>query len=209
MTQTQTEKGEKYEVKDTKLAPEGKKTIEWAETRMPVLVQIRQRFQKEKPLLETTIGACLHVTKETGVLMRTLKAGGAEVYLCASNPLSTQDHVAAALVEEGIHTFAWKGMDQECYYRSIANVIKGEPNITLDDGADLVSTLTKLKKGETGEEIKIVKKTLGEKKDWADNVWAGAEETTTGVIRLRAMAKEGKLPYPILATNDTPTKWET
>jgi len=205
----QTEKGDKYEVRDKSLAPSGRSTIEWAEAHMPVLMQIRERFEKEKPLENVTVGACLHVTKETAVLAKTLKAGGAEVYLCASNPLSTQDHVAAALVEEGIHTFAWKGMDHEGYYRSIANVIKGEPNITLDDGADLVSTLIKLKRGEPGEEIKIVKKILGDKTDWADNVWAGAEETTTGVIRLRAMAKDGVLEYPILATNDTPTKWET
>lgn len=206
---TQTEKGKNYEVKDLSLAPSGATTIEWAETRMPVLMQIRKRFEKEKPLVKTIIGACLHITKETAVLAKALKAGGAEVYLCASNPLSTQDHVAAALVKEGIATFAWKGMDYEGYYRAIANVIKGEPNITLDDGADLVSTLIKLKRGETGEEIKIVKKILGNRTDWADNVWAGAEETTTGVIRLRAMAKDGALEYPILATNDTPTKWET
>lgn len=206
---SQTEKGEKYEVKDMKLAQSGQNTIEWAEAHMPVLMQIRQRFNKEKPLKNVKVGGCLHITKETAVLARTLKTGGAEVYLCASNPLSTQDHVAAALAKEGIATFAWKGMDQEGYYRSIANVIKAKPNITLDDGADVVSTLTKLKRGETGEEIKIVLKILGEKKDWADNVWAGAEETTTGVIRLRAMAKDKVLLYPILATNDTPTKWET
>jgi len=206
---SQTEKGEKYEVKDTKLAQSGALTIEWAEAHMPVLMQLRERFKKEKPLKNVKVGACLHLTKETAVLAKTLKAGGAEVYLCASNPLSTQDHVVAALVKEGIPSFGWKGMDQEGYYRSIANVIKAKPNITLDDGADLVSTLIKLKRGETGEEIKIVKKTLGEKKDWADNVWAGAEETTTGVIRLRAMAKQLVLPYAILATNDTPTKWET
>ncbi len=206
---TQTQKGEKFEVKDLKLAPSGRATIEWAESRMPVLMQIRERFRKEKPLKNTIVGACLHVTKETAVLAKTLKAGGAEVYLCASNPLSTQDHVAAALVEEGINTFAWKGMDYEGYYRAIANVIKGEPNITLDDGADLVSTLIKLKRGETGEEIKVVKKILGSRTDWADKVWAGAEETTTGVIRLRAMAKDNVLLYPIIATNDTPTKWET
>lgn len=205
---TQTEKGKNYEVKDLSLAPSGHSTIEWAEAHMPVLMQIRKRFEKEKPLKETVIGACLHITKETAALARTLKAGGAEVYLCASNPLSTQDHVAAALVEDGVNPFAWKGMDYEGYYRAVANVIKGEPNITLDDGADLVSSLIKLKRGEPGEEIDIIKKTIGERTDWADNVWAGAEETTTGVIRLRAMAKDGVLEYPILATNDTPTKWE-
>ncbi len=205
----QTTKGENYEVKDLSLATSGQGTIEWAEAHMPVLDEIRVRFEKEKPLENTTVGACLHVTKETAVLAKTLKAGGAKVYLCASNPLSTQDHVAAALVENGINTFAWKGMDYEGYYRAVANVIKGEPNITLDDGADLVSSLIKLKRGDPGEEINIIKKTIGERTDWADNVWAGAEETTTGVIRLRAMAKDGVLEYPILATNDTPTKWET
>ncbi|WXG40866.1 MAG: adenosylhomocysteinase [Candidatus Freyarchaeum deiterrae] len=181
---SQTEKGEKYEVKDMKLAPSGQSTIEWAEAHMPVLMQVKQRFTKEKPLKNVKVGACLHLTKETAVLAKTLKAGGAEVYLCASNPLSTQDHVVAALVKEGISTYGWKGMDHEGYYRAIANVIKAKPNITLDDGADLVSTLIKLKRGETGEEIKIVKKILGEKKDWADTVWAGAEETTTGIHML-------------------------
>jgi adenosylhomocysteinase len=204
----QTEKGKNYEIKDLSLAPSGHSTIEWAMSHMPVLMQIQERFKKEKPLKNTVVGGCLHVTKETAVLAKTLKAGGAEVYLCASNPLSTQDHVTAALVEDNINVYAWKGMDYEGYYRAIANVIKGEPNITLDDGADLVSSLIKLKRGDPGEEIDIIKKTIGERTDWADNVWAGAEETTTGVIRLRAMAKDGVLEYPILATNDTPTKWE-
>ncbi|MEM4679181.1 MAG: adenosylhomocysteinase, partial [Candidatus Jordarchaeales archaeon] len=203
-----TQVGKNYEIKDIGLASQGEKLIRWAEDHMPVLKMIRERFEKEKPLKNVVVGACLHVTKETAVLVRTLQAGGATVYLCASNPLSTQDPVAAALVKHGIGVYAWYGMDTEGYYRSIANVIKARPNVTLDDGADLVSTIAKLKHKEGGEEIKIVKKVLGEGGDWWSNVWGGAEETTTGVIRLRAMAEEGKLPYPILATNDTPTKWE-
>ncbi len=205
----QTQRGEKYEIRDLSLASEGRKAIRWAENHMPVLRMIKERFSSERPLEGVVVGACLHVTKETAVLVRTLRAGGAEVYLCASNPLSTQDHVAAALVEDGIHTFAWYGMDTEGYYRAIGNVIKAKPNVTLDDGADLVSTIAKLKHGESGAEVEIVKGVIGEEGNWWSSVWGGAEETTTGVIRLRAMAEEGTLPYPILATNDTPTKWET
>lgn len=204
----QTQVGDGYEVRDLSLAPQGEKAIRWAEDHMPVLRMIKERFASEKPLKGVVVGACLHVTKETAVLVKTLRAGGAIVYLCASNPLSTQDHVAAALVRAGIHTFAWHGMDTEGYYRAIGNVIKARPNVTLDDGADLVSTIAKLKHGEGGAEVEIVKKVLGEEGDWWSNVWGGTEETTTGVIRLRAMAEEGTLPYPILATNDTPTKWE-
>ncbi len=204
----QTQVGDGYEIRDLSLASQGEKAIKWAEDHMPVLRMIRERFEKEKPLTNVIVGACLHVTKETAVLVRTLKAGGAKVYLCASNPLSTQDSVAAALVKSGINVYAWRDMDTEGYYRAIASVIKARPNVTLDDGADLVSTIAKLKHGEGGEEMKIVKKILEEKGDWWSNVWGGAEETTTGVIRLRAMAEEGTLPYPILATNDTPTKWD-
>ena len=203
-----TVKSETYEVANLNLANEGFRTLEWAQSRMPVLSKIRERFNDEKPLDGVTIGACLHVTKETGILVRTLVAGGAEVALCASNPLSTQDNVAAALVKEGVQVFAWKGMDNEGYYRSIANVIKRKPHITLDDGADVVSTLHKLKHGERGPEMDIVRSVLGEETNWIDSVWAGAEETTTGVIRLRAMANDQALLYPIAATNDTPTKWE-
>jgi len=142
-----------------------------------------------------------------GVFGRTLKAGGAKVFLCASNPLSTTDAVAAALAQEdNIHVYAWKYMDTDGYYRSIANVIKHEPHITVDDGADLVGILHKLKRGEHAPEVEIVKQILGDRTDWIDIVWGGAEETTTGVIRLRAMAHDGALFYPILATNDTPTK---
>jgi len=204
----ETQVGATYEVRDMALASQGHRTIEWAENHMPVVMKIRERFAQERPLENIKIGACLHVTKETAVLALTWQAGGADVYLCASNPLSTQDLVAAALAEKNIKVYAWREMDNEGYYRSIANVIKGEPHITIDDGADVVSTLHKLKRGETGQEIDIVKNTIGDRTDWLDGVWAGAEETTTGIQRLRAMANDGALLYPILATNDTPTKWE-
>lgn len=203
-----TQTGERYEVKDIGLAEEGRNLMEWARDHMPVLRKIQERFEKEKPLKGVKIGGCLHITKETSQLAITLKAGGAKVALCASNPLSTQDPIAAALAEEGIRIYAWKGMDTEGYYRSVANVIEFEPEITLDDGADLVSTLHKLERGEAGPEIVIAKKTLGNRTDWIKGVWAGAEETTTGVIRLRAMAEDKALKYAILATNDTPTKWQ-
>ncbi|MHA1541574.1 MAG: adenosylhomocysteinase [Candidatus Hodarchaeales archaeon] len=202
----QTEKGTNYEIKDLSLATVGKKTMDWSASRTPVLQLIKKRFEVEKPLKGVRIGACLHVTKETSQLCEAWLAGGAEVYLCASNPLSTQDEITAALVEKGVKVFAWKFMDTEGYYRSIANVIKARPQITIDDGADLVSILHKLKRGETDSEIKIVKKIIGDDKDIIDGVWAGAEETTTGIIRLKSMADEGALLYPILATNSSPCK---
>ena len=198
-----------FEVKDMALAEQGLKTIEWARRHMPVLQIIRERFKKEQPLKGLTIGACLHVTKETSQLALTWKDGGAEVYLCASNPLSTTDDVAAGLVKSGIHVYAWKDMDTEGYYRSIANVLNSKPQITIDDGADLVSSLHKLKRGQDDPEIKIIKKYL--KTDGSkllDNIIGGAEETTTGIIRLRAMAKDKALMYPILATNDLTVKHE-
>jgi adenosylhomocysteinase len=176
---------------------------------MPVLQIIREQFRKEQPFKGVRIGACLHVTKETSQLALTWKDGGADVFLCASNPLSTTDEVAAALAKAGIHVFAWKGMDNEGYYRSIANVLNGQPNITIDDGADLVSSVHKLKNGTNDSEIKIIKKYL--KTDGSkliDNIIGGSEETTTGVIRLRAMAKDKALLYPMLATNDLTVKWE-
>ena len=205
---SETQVGATYEVRDMSLAPQGHLNIEWAENHMPVLMKIRDRFKKERPIENIRIGACLHATKETAVLVRTWVVGGAEVHLCASNPLSSQDDVVAALAEQDIAVYAWREMDNEGYYRSLANVIKGAPHVTIDDGADVVSTLHKLKRGESGPEIDIVKKTIGDRTDWIDNVWAGAEETTTGIQRLRAMAQDGALLYPILATNDTPTKWE-
>jgi len=175
------------DVKDINLAEEGKNKIEWAYSQMPVLAEIRKRFQKEKPLKSVKIAACLHVTTETANLMLTLKAGGAQIALCASNPLSTQDDVAAALSKE-IDVFAIKGEDNERYYKHINSVLDIKPDITMDDGADLVSTLH------------------SKRKNLISNVIGGTEETTTGVIRLRAMERDGVLKYPIIAVNDAETK---
>ncbi len=179
-----------FHVKDLSLADLGKNRIEWAEMDMPVLRrEIRKRFVEEKPLKGIRIGACLHVTTETANLMRTLKEGGAEVYLCASNPLSTQDDVAAALVKHyDIPVFAVKGEDEETYYMHIEEVLKRKPHITMDDGADLISTLHM------------------KHQDLIPNVIGGTEETTTGVIRLKAMAKDGALRYPVIAVNEAMTK---
>ena len=175
-------------VKDLSLAKQGKLQIEWAESRMPVLMKIREEFEKKKPFKGLVIGAALHVTKETAVLAKTLKAGGAKVTLCASNPLSTQDDVAAALVEDGINVFAWNGQSDEEYYWGINQVLDFKPNVTLDDGGDLVNIIhTK-------------------RKELIKNVFGGQEETTTGVIRLKAMARDKELKYPMFAINDTPTK---
>lgn len=180
----------KHDVKDLKLANKGKLRIEWAAKEMPVLKSISERFRKEKPLKGVRLAACLHVTTETANLAETLKAGGAQVYLCASNPLSTQDDVAASLVKNsGISVFAIKGEDHKTYYRHIMDALSLKPNITMDDGADIVSTLHTKKK-------ELLKNLLG-----------GTEETTTGVIRLRAMAEKGVLKYPIIAVNDAYTKY--
>ncbi|HDH02317.1 MAG TPA: adenosylhomocysteinase, partial [Nitrospirae bacterium] len=180
----------KHDVKDLKLAKQGRLRIEWAEMEMPVLRKIREQFEKEKPLKGITIAACLHVTTETASLVETLKAGGANVVLCASNPLSTQDDVAAALVKYSkIPVFAVKGEDNRRYYSHIRSVLSIKPHITMDDGADLVSTLHTSEKDKTG------------------NLIGGTEETTTGVIRLRAMAEKGILKYPIIAVNDAYTKY--
>ncbi len=177
------------DVKDMKLAREGKARIEWAERNMPVLRAIRARFAKERPLKNLRIAACLHVTTETANLARTLQAGGAEVFLCGSNPLSTQDDVAASLIAHfGIPTFAIKGEDHKTYYSHIVSAIKAEPHITMDDGCDLVTVLhTKLK-------------------PYLKTVFAGTEETSTGVTRLRAMAADKTLKYPVIAINDADTK---
>ena len=178
-----------YHIKNINLADEGLNRIMWAYRDMPVLRMIRERFSKEKPLKGIKISAALHVTTETANLMITLKEGGAQVYLCASNPLSTQDDVAASLVKHfDIPVFAIKGEDRDTYYKHIREVLSVEPNITMDDGADLVSTLH------------------SEMKDKIKNIIGGTEETTTGVIRLKAMAKEGALLYPIIAVNDAMTK---
>ncbi|WP_028950408.1 adenosylhomocysteinase [Sulfurihydrogenibium subterraneum] len=178
-----------YHIKDISLADKGLLRIQWAEKDMPVLRQIRERFKKEKPLKGITIGACLHVTTETANLMITLKEGGADVYLTASNPLSTQDDVAAALVKYfEIPVFAIHGEDRDTYYEHLNAVLDKKPNITMDDGADLISLLHK------------------ERQDLASNVYGGTEETTTGVIRLKAMAKEKVLKFPVIAVNDAYTK---
>jgi adenosylhomocysteinase len=178
-----------YDVKDLDLAPAGRLRIDWAEREMPVLRLIRQRFADEKPLQGVRMSACLHITTETANLARTLQAGGAEVVLTASNPLSTQDDVAAALVSYyEIPVFAIKGEDNETYYEHIHAALDHKPHITMDDGADLVSTLHK------------------DRTELIGNVIGGTEETTTGVIRLRAMANEGVLRYPIVAVNDALTK---
>ncbi|MDA8077744.1 MAG: adenosylhomocysteinase [Nitrospiraceae bacterium] len=180
----------KYDIKDAGLANKGRLRIEWAAQEMPVLKNIAERFRKERPLKGLRLAACLHVTTETANLMETLKTGGADVVICASNPLSTQDDVAASLVKHsGIPVFAIKGEDNKTYYRHILDALAAKPHMTMDDGADLVSVLhTK-------------------KKDLLKNLRGGTEETTTGVIRLRAMAEKGVLMYPIIAVNDAYTKY--
>src|SRR5918911_2187880 len=179
-----------YRIKDISLAEDGKKKIDWAEVHMPVLVALRQRYEKSKPLRGVRVAGCLHVTKETGVLARTLKAAGAEISWCGCNPLSTQDDVAASLVKhEELSVFASRGISTKEYYDDIHSVIKFQPNITIDDGADLTVEL---------HNTMIDKSKL--------TVCGGTEETTTGVIRLRAMQKSSKLMYPIIAVNDAETK---
>jgi adenosylhomocysteinase len=179
----------KGDVKDIGLADAGKRKIEWAQQQMPVLLLIRKRFIKEQPLKGLRVSACLHVTSETANLMITLRDGGADVVLCASNPLSTQDEVAASLNRDyNIPTYAIKGEDNETYYSHLRAALDHQPQMTMDDGADLVTML------------------LTKRTDLVKNVIAGTEETTTGVIRLRAMAKDGTLKYPVVAVNDAQTK---
>jgi adenosylhomocysteinase len=177
-----------YDIKDPSLAQEGKLRIDWAGKEMPVVRSIKERFGREKPLAGVHISACLHITTETANLALALKEGGAEVVLCASNPLSTQDDVAAALVDYGIPVNAIRGEDNQTYYRHIITALEHKPQLTMDDGADLVSTLHK------------------DYTELAANVIGGTEETTTGVIRLRNMARAGKLIYPIISVNDAQTK---
>ena len=177
-----------YHIKDASLADQGRLRIEWASREMPVLKLIKQKFVKEKPLKGVRISACLHITTETANLALALKDGGAELVLCASNPLSTQDDAAAALVEYGLPTFAIKGEDNQTYYQHINSALEHKPHLTVDDGADLVNTAHR------------------EKTRLLTNIIGGTEETTTGVIRLRNMAEEGKLKYPIIAVNDAKTK---
>jgi adenosylhomocysteinase len=180
---------QRYDVKDLALASEGKRRIEWADRQMPVLAAIRERFEAEQPLSGYRVSACLHVTTETANLMRTLKAGGADVVLCASNPLSTQDDVAAALVEEyGVSAFAIKGEDNDTYYAHIEAAVDHKPHITMDDGADVIGVLHSARREQLGDVI------------------AGTEETTTGVIRLKALERDGKLGFPVVAVNEARTK---
>src|ERR1051326_19788 len=178
-----------HHVKDLSLADQGVLRIEWADQYMPVLSLIRKRFEKEKPLKGKTLAACLHITTETANLLRTLQAGGSHVVACASNPLSTQDDVAAALVAKfGISTFAIKGEDNKTYYNHIIAALDAKPNMTMDDGADVVGVLHNKRKNQLPDII------------------GGTEETTTGVIRLQAMAKAKALKYPIVAVNEANTK---
>lgn len=178
-----------FKIKNASLASKGLLQIEWASKQMPVLNKIKERFAKEKPLKGLNLGACLHVTKETAVLVEVLYAGGARVALCGSNPLSTQDDVAAALAEKGIHVFAWRGQTTEEYYWCMNQVIDYGPEITLDDGADLVGTIH------------------NKRMEALPNIKGGTEETTTGLMRLRAMEKSGALKYAIIAVNDAYTKY--
>src|SRR6201997_2327453 len=180
---------QRYDVKDLALAEEGKRRIEWADRQMPVLAAIRERFEREQSLAGHRLSACLHVTTETANLMRTLQAGGADVVLCASNPLSTQDDVAAALVSEyDVSVFAIKGEDNDTYYAHIEAAVDHKPHFTMDDGADVIGVLHSARREQLGDIV------------------AGTEETTTGVIRLKALEREGKLGFPIIAVNEAKTK---
>ena len=179
----------RHDVKDLALTPEGVRRIEWADRHMPVLAAIRERFEREKPLAGYRVSACLHVTTETANLIRALKAGGADIVLCASNPLSTQDDVAAALVEEyGVSVFAVKGEDNDTYYSHIDAAVDHKPQLTMDDGADVIGVLHSARREQLSDII------------------AGTEETTTGVIRLKALEADGKLGFPIIAVNEAKTK---
>ncbi len=187
MTTTETQN---YKVADLSLADEGRLLIDWAESRMPVLMSLREKFEKTKPLAGHRIAGCLHVTKETAVLIRTLKAAGAEVSWSGCNPLSTNDAVAAALAQEDIRMYAWYGQDTEGFYWSIDRTLDFKPTMTLDDGADLIFRVH------------------SHHQDLMEGIIGGSEETTTGVHRLRAMAADGKLEYPVIAVNDAETKWD-
>lgn len=179
-----------YKVRNISLAAEGRMKIEWAESRMPVLMALREKYSKTKPLKGYKIAGCLHVTKETAVLIETLKAAGAKVSWSGCNPLSTQDDIAAALAKNGIEIYAWHGMNVKEFYWCIERTLDMKPNLTLDDGADLIFTVH------------------NKHKELANNIIGGTEETTTGVHRLRAMAADKKLLYPVIAVNDAETKWD-
>jgi len=179
-----------YKVRDLALADEGRRLIEWAESRMPVLTSLRQKYSESKPLKGYRIAGCLHVTKETAVLIRTLQAAGAEIAWSGCNPLSTNDAVAAALAADGVKIYAWHGLNTEDFYWCIEETLKINPNLTLDDGADLIFTVH------------------NKYPHMTEHVLGGTEETTTGVHRLRAMAADGALKYPVIAVNDAETKWD-
>src|SRR5437763_1852162 len=179
----------RFDVKDVALAPEGLSRIEWADRQMPVLAAIRDRFERERPLAGYRVSACLHVTSETANLMRTLKAGGADIVLCASNPLSTQDDVAAALVEAyDVSVFAINGEDNDTYYQHIEAAVDHKPQLTMDGGADVIGVLHSHRREQLGD------------------ILGGMEETTTGVIRLKALERDGALGFPVIAVNDAKTK---
>ena len=180
---------EDFQVKDKSLAPQGHLQIEWAAKHMPVLNIIKTRFEKEQPLKGQTLAACLHVTKETAVLIKVLIAGGAKIAVCGSNPLSTQDDVAAALADSGVHVYAWRGQNTEDYYKCMENILAYKPTITMDDGADVVGMIH------------------SKRPDLIKDIKGGTEETTTGVVRLKAMEKDGSLKYPIVAVNEALTKY--
>ena len=180
--------GKNYEVKDLSLADQGMLNVEYAESQMGALLKVRERFEKEKPLKGIRTGICLHVTKETAVLIKTLIAGGAEVAVCSCNPLSTQDDVAAALAKSGISVYAYKGETKEDYYRFLNKVIEFRPQITIDDGCDLVTEIH-------NNHPELISEIIG-----------GAEETSTGIIRIKAMERDNALKYPVIAVNDNKTK---
>lgn len=180
----------KFQVANLKLAEQGRLLLSWAESRMPVLMALREEFQKTKPLAGHRIAGCLHVTKETGVLIRTLQAAGAEVSWSGCNPLTTNDEVAAALADEGISIYAWHGLKRDEFYACIEKTLEFKPTLTLDDGADLIVTVHQ------------------KHRELAETIYGGTEETTTGVHRLRSMGAAGKLLYPVMAVNDAATKWE-
>ena len=197
-----------YAVKDLSLAERGELRIQWAERNMPVLRLLREEFERGKPLSGVRIGMSMHVTAETAVLVETLRAGGAEVYLAPCNPLSTQDDVAAALAKRGVHVYAWRGMGKREYYWAISKAIEAEPVVTMDDGADLISTLHALYYGEESFGAKVAREELGSfDLSLVEQMVGGTEETTTGVLRLRAMAREGRLLYPVIAVNESRTKY--
>ena len=201
----------RYDVKDLGLVGKGRLRIEWAEASMPVLRQIRARFAREKPLAGVRLSACLHVTTETAALARTLAAGGADLVLCASNPLSTQDDAAACLAADGISVYAIKGEDHATYYEHIRAALAHRPNVTMDDGADLVSSLLFLALGKDADMDPVIREwakglSPADRKALLEGVVGGTEETTTGVIRLRAMEKAGVLKIPVVAVNEAKTK---